>query len=47
LCDLAMTYAFSAGQRRVRRATVVQVIDDGVFFAGGGAVAPRLAGKGQ
>ncbi|WP_114965371.1 ExeA family protein [Alkalilacustris brevis] len=35
LCDLSMTYAFSAGQRRVRRATVMQVLDDGVFFAGG------------
>lgn len=35
LCDLAMTYAFSAGHRRVRRATVLQVLDDGVFFAGG------------
>jgi len=35
LCDLAMTYAFSAGQRRIRRATVLQVLDDGVFFAGG------------
>jgi general secretion pathway protein A len=42
LCDLAMTYAFSAGLRRVRRATVLQVLDDGVFFAGG-APSARVA----
>ena len=35
LCDLALTYAFSAGMTRVRRATIQQVLDDGVFFAGG------------
>lgn len=35
LCDLALTYAFSAGLGRVREATVRQVLDDGVFFAGG------------
>ena len=35
LCDLALVYAFSAGLTRVRRATVQQVLDDGVFFAGG------------
>jgi len=35
LCDLAMTYAFAAGQKQVRAATVQQVLDDGAFFAGG------------
>jgi Holliday junction resolvasome RuvABC ATP-dependent DNA helicase subunit len=35
LCDLAMTYAFAAGQQQVRAATVQQVLDDGAFFAGG------------
>ena len=35
LCDLSLTYAFSAGLSAVRRETVLQVLDDGVFFAGG------------
>lgn len=35
LCDLALTYAFAAGQPQVRAATVQQVLDDGAFFAGG------------
>ncbi len=35
LCDLAMTYAFAAGQTQVRAATVQQVLEDGAFFAGG------------
>lgn len=35
LCDLAMTYAFAAGQKQVRASTVQQVLDDGAFFAGG------------
>lgn len=43
LCDLAMTYAYSAGLRRVRQATVQQVLDDGVFF-GGGRDEPRPDG---
>lgn len=32
LCDLAMVYAFSKGNRTVTRLTVQQVLDDGVFF---------------
>ena len=35
LCDLALTYAYSAGDDLVRRATVAQVLEDGVFFAAG------------
>jgi type II secretory pathway predicted ATPase ExeA len=35
LCDLAMVYAYTKGQHRVSRLTVQQVLDDGVFFAGG------------
>lgn len=35
LCDLAMTYAYAAGQTQVRATTVQQVLDDGVFFGGG------------
>ena len=33
LCDLAMVYAFGKGAKRVTRATVNQVLNDGVFFA--------------
>ena len=41
LCDLAMVYAFSKGQKRVLTRTVQQVLKDGVFFGGGlGNVAP-------
>ena len=32
LCDLAMVYAFTNGQRTVIRFTVQQVLDDGTFF---------------
>lgn len=50
LCDLSLTYAFSGGLRRVRRATVQQVLDDGVFFAAGqhgaGAGGGAAAGAG-
>lgn len=35
LCDLSMVYAFTKNQTRVFRLTVQQVLDDGVFFAGG------------
>ena len=35
LCDLAMVYAYTKGQRRVLCKTVRQVLDDGVFFGGG------------
>lgn len=35
LCDLALIYAFSAGETLVRRAIVEQVLEDGVFFAAG------------
>ncbi len=38
LCDLAMVYAYSRGETRVMRLTVQQVLDDGVFFGGGGFV---------
>lgn len=41
LCDLAMVYAFTNGQKRVMRLTVQQVLDDGVFFA----ARPRDAAK--
>jgi len=40
LCDLALTYAYSAGLGRVRQATVQQVLDDGVFFAGNARAHP-------
>ncbi|PQO22983.1 ATPase [Rhodobacteraceae bacterium WD3A24] len=42
LCDLSLTYAYSAGQRRVKRDTVLQVLDDGVFFAGGAVIPVEL-----
>lgn len=32
ICDLALTYAYSAEAKMVKRQTVQQVIDDGVFF---------------
>ena len=35
LCDLAMVYAFTLDRHDVTRDVVQQVIDDGVFFAGG------------
>lgn len=35
LCDLSLVYTFTKGQHRVQRLTVQQVLDDGVFFAGG------------
>jgi general secretion pathway protein A len=37
LCDLALTYAFAQDHKMVTRATVQQVLNDGVFFAVGGA----------
>ena len=40
LCDLAMVYAFSAGQRTIIRFTVQQVLEDGTFF---GALPVRRA----
>jgi type II secretory pathway predicted ATPase ExeA len=43
LCDLSMVYAFSKDQQRVLRLTVQQVLDDGVFFAGG--VKPPVSDK--
>ena len=33
LCDLAMVYSYTKGQKRIMRLTVQQVLDDGVFFA--------------
>lgn len=33
LCDLALTYAFAEGASMVKRGTVQQVLDDGVFFS--------------
>lgn len=45
LCDLSMVYAFTKDKQRVLQRTVQQVLDDGVFFAGGvqtaGPVEPR------
>lgn len=35
LGDLCMVYAFASGQTNVTQQTVRQVLDDGVFFAGG------------
>ncbi len=35
LCDLAMVYAYTKENTQVNRATVQQVLDDGVFFGGG------------
>ena len=35
LCDLSLVYTFTKDQHRVQRLTVQQVLDDGVFFAGG------------
>ncbi len=37
LCDLAMVYAYANEDDSVSAATVQQIIDDGVFFAGGAA----------
>jgi general secretion pathway protein A len=33
LCDMSLTYAFSQNEDVVRRATVQQVLDDGIFFS--------------
>lgn len=35
LCDLSMLYAFTSDRKRIRRAMVEQVLNDGVFFAAG------------
>ena len=35
LCDLSMVYAYTKNLSQVGRTTVQQVLDDGVFFAGG------------
>jgi len=35
LCDLALTYAFAADMKMVKREIVHQVLNDGVFFAAG------------
>ncbi len=35
LCDLCMVYAFANGQTTIDAETVHQVLEDGVFFAGG------------
>ena len=35
LCDLALLYAFTGNKHTVSRLTVLQVLNDGVFFAGG------------
>ena len=40
LCDLAMVYAFTANRKRVTVRILQQVLEDGVFFAGG-SVPPR------
>lgn len=36
LCDLALTYAFAADLKMVKRDVVQQVLNDGVFFGAGG-----------
>jgi type II secretory pathway predicted ATPase ExeA len=46
LCDLAMVYAYTKGQVRVARLTVHQVLDDGVFFAGGARLPARTPLRG-
>jgi type II secretory pathway predicted ATPase ExeA len=38
LCDMAMVYAYARGDYRVDLPTVQQILDDGVFFAGGAAL---------
>lgn len=43
LCDLSMVYAYAKNQQRVPRFTVQQVLEDGVFFGGGGAILPVYA----
>lgn len=35
LCDLSLVYAYTMTQQQVSRATVQQVLNDGVFFGGG------------
>lgn len=40
LCDLALVYAFTKDLQRVQRGTVQQVLDDGVFYAGGAMNSP-------
>lgn len=42
LCDLALVYAFAREIGTVETATVRQVLEDGVFFGGGGPAAPFL-----
>lgn len=37
LCDLAMLYTFSSNRKRITETIVQEVLDDGVFFAGGAA----------
>ncbi len=44
ICDLALTYAYAAGETMVRRETVERVLADGVFFGAGGARAKPEAG---
>jgi general secretion pathway protein A len=39
LCDLSLVYAFTDGAKRVMRGTVRRVMEDGVFFGGGGRAA--------
>lgn len=39
LCDLAMVYTFTDGRKRITEATIRQILEDGVFFGGGTAVA--------
>lgn len=42
LCDFALLYAFEAGTETVTRASVQQVLDDGIFFPGGRGGSLRL-----
>lgn len=42
LCDLALIYAYSASRSRVKRDIVLQVLDDGAYFAAGRPVPLEL-----
>jgi type II secretory pathway predicted ATPase ExeA len=44
LCDLAMVYAYAKGDYSVDPETVKQILDDGVFFAGGAAARDAASG---
>ena len=47
LCDLAMVYAYAKGDDSVDAGTVQQILDDGVFFAGGAALRASVGDQGE